>query len=52
WVCDPDNGTTNVRGDVFLELWSALKEANIEIPYPHRQMLFSEPVQVKNTSGR
>ncbi len=50
WVCDPDNGTTNVRGDVFLELWSALKEANIEIPYPHRQMLISEPVQVKTAS--
>ena len=47
WVSDPDKGTTNVRGDVFLELWSALKEAGVEIPYPHQQILVAEPLQVK-----
>ncbi len=52
WVRDPDKGTTNVRGDVFLELWSALKEANIEIPYPHRQLLIGDPVQVQTAKGR
>lgn len=47
WVTDPDKGTTNVRGDVFLELWDALKKAGIEIPFPHRQMLVGEPLEVK-----
>jgi len=49
WIRDPDKGTVNVRGDVFLELWSALKEAEIEIPFPHRQMLMPEPLEVKMT---
>ena len=49
WIHDPDRGTVNVRGDVFLELWSALKAANIEIPFPHRQMLVAEPLEVKMT---
>ena len=30
WIRDPDKGTVNVRGDVYLELWKALKEAEIE----------------------
>jgi len=49
WIRDPDKGTVNVRGDVFLELWSALKKADIEIPYPHRQLLMPEQLNVKTT---
>ncbi|MGI9462555.1 MAG: mechanosensitive ion channel family protein, partial [Aestuariivirgaceae bacterium] len=46
WIRDPDQGTTNIRGHVFLALWDALKEAGIEIPYPHRELLVSSPVPV------
>jgi len=49
WIRDPDKGTVNVRGDVFLELWRALKDADIEIPFPHRKMLVTEPLEVKMT---
>lgn len=49
WIIDPDKGTLNVRGDVFLALWDALKEAGIEIPFPHRELLVNSPVEVKMT---
>lgn len=39
WIPDAQNGLTNVRGDVFLALWDALKENGIEIPFPHRQLV-------------
>lgn len=40
WIRDPTKGLTNVRGDVFLALWDALKDNNIEIPYPRRDISF------------
>ncbi|MFQ5567438.1 MAG: mechanosensitive ion channel family protein, partial [Paracoccaceae bacterium] len=38
WIRDPTSGLTNVRGAVFLALWDALKAAEIEIPYPRRDL--------------
>jgi small-conductance mechanosensitive channel len=38
WIHDPSNGITNVRGDVYLALWDALKANAIEIPYPRRDV--------------
>lgn len=36
WIKDAEAGVSNVRGDVFLALWDAFQEHNIEIPYPQR----------------
>ncbi len=47
WIRDPGQGTVNVRGDIFLLLWDALKEAGIEIPYPHRDIAMRGPVTVE-----
>ena len=47
WIKDPHAGTTNVRGNVYLALWDALKEAGIEIPYPHREVIVSSPLPVQ-----
>jgi small-conductance mechanosensitive channel len=47
WIRDPGQGTVNVRGDIFLLLWDALKEAGIEIPYPHRDIAMRGPVKVE-----
>ena len=47
WIRDPHQGTTNIRGHVFLALWDALKETGIEIPYPHRELIVSSPVPVE-----
>jgi small-conductance mechanosensitive channel len=38
WIRDPTGGLTNVRGAVYLALWDALKAANIEIPFPRRDV--------------
>ena len=40
WIRDPKNGLTNVRGQAFLALWDAFKANGIDIPYPHRQLIF------------
>ncbi len=40
WIRDPQNGLTNIRGQVLLALWDILKENNIKIPYPHREIIY------------
>ncbi|MEZ5811492.1 MAG: mechanosensitive ion channel [Rhizobiaceae bacterium] len=39
WIRDPQQGLTNIRGKVLLALWDAFKEHDIEIPYPHREVI-------------
>jgi len=38
WIRDPNKGLTNIRGNVYLSLWDTLKENNINIPYPRREI--------------
>ncbi len=38
WIKDSTAGLTNVRGDVYLALWDVLKENDIEIPFPRRDV--------------
>lgn len=38
WIKDSTAGLTNVRGDVYLALWDVLKENEIEIPFPRRDV--------------
>jgi small-conductance mechanosensitive channel len=38
WIRDPNKGLTNIRGNVYLALWDTLKENNIKIPYPRREI--------------
>ena len=38
WISDPVNGVSNVKSQVLLNLWDALKENNIEIPFPQRDL--------------
>ena len=46
WISDPQQGLTNIRGKVLLALWDALKDNNINIPYPHRELIVKTPVSV------
>lgn len=46
WIRDPQNGLTNIRGTVLLSLWDKLKEADIAIPFPHREVIFRTPLEV------
>src|SRR6201999_1862526 len=40
WIDDPQNGQVNVKSDVNLRVLKALREANIDIPYPQRVVRF------------
>ena len=52
WIVDPQNGLTNIRGQVLLALWDAFKEAGIGIPFPHREVIFSDrPLKVEIDSS-
>ncbi len=38
WISDPTKGLTNIRGNVYLALWDAFKDAGISIPFPQREV--------------
>ena len=38
WISDPVNGISNVKSQVLLNVWDTLKEHNIEIPFPQRDL--------------
>ena len=38
WIQDPTGGLTNIRGNVYLALWDAFKDAGISIPFPQREV--------------
>ncbi len=44
WILDPQNGLTNIRGRVLLALWDSFKENGVDIPFPHREVIFKNPV--------
>jgi small-conductance mechanosensitive channel len=52
WIQDPERGVANVRGQVFLALWDAFKEAGIAIPFPHREIVLRGPVELKRAPPR
>ena len=44
FIADPENGISNVRGEVFLALWDAFKAEGVSIPFPHREVIIkSQP---------
>jgi small-conductance mechanosensitive channel len=52
WIHDPKNGLTNIRGAAYLALWDALKANNLEIPYPHRQLVFADTAAALPPAGK
>jgi small-conductance mechanosensitive channel len=38
WIADPQNGVTNIKGDVLLALWDAFLDHQIELPFPQRDL--------------
>lgn len=47
WISDPNNGITNVRGQVLIALWDAFQEAGIKIPFPLREIVLKTPLDVR-----
>ncbi len=46
WIRDPQNGVVNIKGEVLLAVWDALKANGIEIPYPHRHLVLRDPIRI------
>jgi small-conductance mechanosensitive channel len=46
WIRDPKNGLANIRGNAFLAMWDAFKKNGVEIPYPHRQLILPENLDI------
>jgi small-conductance mechanosensitive channel len=46
WIDDPQQGMTNIRGQVLLALWDTFAENGIRIPYPHREIIMKTPVNI------
>ncbi|MFK7750958.1 MAG: mechanosensitive ion channel family protein [Sedimentitalea sp.] len=44
WVNGIDDGRHKYASDVLFLVWNALKDNNIEIPYPHRVVEFKQPL--------
>ena len=38
WIGDPRNGVANITSEVLFRVWDTLKENNIEIPFPQRDV--------------
>lgn len=38
WIKDANEGVSNVKSDVMLEIWRLFREEGIEIPYPQRDL--------------
>ena len=38
WIGDPQEGTSNVKSEVLLNVWDKFKDNEIEIPYPQRDL--------------
>ncbi|MRW92199.1 mechanosensitive ion channel [Duganella sp. FT80W] len=43
WIKDPENGRGGVTSDVNRAIWRALKENNISVPFPQREMRILGP---------
>ncbi len=49
WMEGIDDGKNRVGGDLLLMIWMALRDNNIEIPFPQREITIKEP-SVKHKS--
>ena len=49
WIEDPQQGLTNIRGQILIALWDAFKANNISIPFPHREIIMKTPVDIRSS---
>ena len=47
WIRDPEEGVGNVRSDVLKNLWYLLKENDIEIPFPQRDVNLRDTGEIR-----
>jgi small-conductance mechanosensitive channel len=49
WMEGIDDGVNRVGADLLLMIWQALKDNNIEIPFPQREVSILNPVKVSSS---
>ena len=42
WIADAEQGLTNVRSEVYLNIWRLFKEHGVQIPFPQRDVLLKQ----------
>ncbi len=47
WIKDPQNGITNVKSLVLLEIWDRFRDHGIEFPFPQRDLHIKSAVPLK-----
>jgi len=47
WIDDPQNGLSNIKSEVLLEIWDKFQENHIEIPYPQRDLHIKTPIKIE-----
>lgn len=45
WIDDPSKGVVNIKGEVLMALWYALKDNGVELPYPQSDIHVRGPVE-------
>ncbi len=38
WIPDPEEGSSSLQSDMYLEIWRTFQAHNISIPYPQREV--------------
>ena len=51
WINDPQNGISNIKSEILLEIWDRFHEQGIEIPYPQRDVHIKTPLSVQENKG-
>jgi len=51
WINNPEGGVRNVSSDVYLQIWKRFHEANIEIPFPQRDIHIRSSVGLPPPTG-
>ena len=51
WISDPAGGVVNIKGQVLLAVWDALKDNGISVPYPQRDLHIKGPVNIVHQSA-
>ena len=49
WINDPQNGRSGVTSDVNRAIWRVLKDNNVELPSPQRDIRIMNPEDLANT---
>ena len=54
WIDDPQNGTANVRSNIYLRIWKLYKEHDVQFPYPQQDIHIKEmaPIRVETSNGK